>query len=168
MVDPWELLLHHSYTGAPGVIFDQSPSRRNHGRSINLDASDFSLDGAGSGTGSVRLRQNSAVRVVPSESWDKLTAVRCEFVGKYRNAGGTLIDAENFRFSVHHGVPSYSYNAAYGGSGEGVGPVGSPGTAPAIPADSWVTVGLIYGAIQGSGFFYTGSCSRTSSHSDMP
>ncbi len=35
--EPWELILHHTYSGTPGAIFDHSPGRGAHGVGVGLD-----------------------------------------------------------------------------------------------------------------------------------
>ena len=55
MADPWELVLHHTYAGTPGVILDHSPSRRSHGQPVNLTEADFLTDGVRPGSGAVRF-----------------------------------------------------------------------------------------------------------------
>ncbi|MEO6396452.1 MAG: LamG-like jellyroll fold domain-containing protein [Devosia sp.] len=159
MIEPWELLLHHSYAGSPGVIFDRSPGRTGHGTAVHLSDSDFLPDGAATGSGAIALHPGSAVDVRPTSPWSSLDAIRCEFVCSCDSTGGggTLIDAGSFKFGVTQGTPSLDYGLASGGSGTRFGPVSSEGT-PAIPFNQWVTVGFVYdGVIGASGFILNGT-----------
>jgi hypothetical protein len=46
MAELWELILHHSYTGTPGVVFDQSPRRGSHGVAVGgVDKKSHELQG---------------------------------------------------------------------------------------------------------------------------
>lgn len=95
MIEPWELILHHSYSGTPGVAFDHSPRHAAHGRAVDLDAADFNLDGRTDGSGAVRFRRTGRIAVAPTGGFDHLGALSAEVVFQYRgaNAGGQLISA---------------------------------------------------------------------------
>ena len=149
MIDQWELLLHHTYTGTPGVIFDQSPGGGSHGVAVNLSAGDFLPDGASSGSGAIAFKSGSMVSVLPTEPWMGLSAVRCEIICSRDVArGGTLIDAGSFSFQVaDDGGPDLSYGFAGGGEGGNEGPHGG---APAVPLNTWVTVRFTYNDVTGS------------------
>ena len=67
MADPWELILHHTYTGTPGVVCDQSPGRGSHGVAVNLADSDFLVNGISAGSGAVTFHPGSSVRVSGSK-----------------------------------------------------------------------------------------------------
>lgn len=88
MLDPWELILHHTYSGTPGVIFDHSPKHGSHGTLVELTPGDFVLDGATSGSGAFRGRRNGYVAVTPSYGWDRLGAIRIEVTFKCDTAEG--------------------------------------------------------------------------------
>ena len=49
MAEAWELILHHTYAGTPGVIFDHSPTHRSHGQPVNLADADRRFGTCGSG-----------------------------------------------------------------------------------------------------------------------
>ena len=49
MADPWELILHHTYRGAPGLVYDSSPRQGSHG--VAVGAVKFHTDGASPDTG---------------------------------------------------------------------------------------------------------------------
>ena len=73
MAEAWELVLHHTYAGTPGVIFDHSPSRRSHGQPVNLIDADFLTDGATTGSGAINFHSGtSMIRVPSSASWRPL------------------------------------------------------------------------------------------------
>jgi len=150
MIEPWELLLHHSYSGTPGVIFDDSPKRRNHGKAVGLAPADFHADGADSGSGAVRFHDRGLVRVVPSEVWNGLSVVRCEIICRCdQNGGGCLIDGESFKFTLDNGAGDLAFALANGASGDLFGPVSSNQN-PAVPFNSWLTLSFFYDGIMGS------------------
>ena len=78
MADPWELILHHTYRGTPGVIYDRSPGHGSHG--IALGDVQFHNDGAAPGSGAIAIagEQSSKIHVDGGTGWDRLGAVRCE------------------------------------------------------------------------------------------
>lgn len=153
-IDPWELLLHHNYAGTPGVIFDQSPGRKSHGRAVNLSEGDFLRDGATSGSGAIAFRPDSAVKVAPATPWNKLTALRCEIVCSCDTVGGggMLLDAGTLRISVDGGTPTVEHETAAGIFGMSFGPVFSSGE-PAIPYNQWVTLDFFYDGLAGDSAF---------------
>jgi len=155
MIDPWELLLHHSYAGTPGVIFDDSPGRKSHGRAVDLTASDFWKDGAGAGSGAVAIkRPDSRVSVTPVGGWHQLSGIKCEFVCRWESGGpaGMLIDGGSFTFSINgSGTPNFTYSIVGDKSGVAFGPVSGDGT-PAVPPDQWVTIGFVCAAYDGISF----------------
>ncbi|HEY9266360.1 MAG TPA: hypothetical protein VIQ11_17320, partial [Mycobacterium sp.] len=89
MLDPWELILHHSYSGSPGVAFDHSPGRASHGRGVDLDPSDFVLDGQSAGSGAVRSRRRGRIAVTPTANWGQLSALSIELVFRRERADGS-------------------------------------------------------------------------------
>jgi hypothetical protein len=80
MADPWELILCHTYTGTPGVVYDQSPARGSHGVAVNLADSDFRTDGISTGSGAVAFHPNTTIRVAASKTWSPLGGLRGEVV----------------------------------------------------------------------------------------
>jgi hypothetical protein len=83
MADPWELILHHTYTGTPGVIFDQSPGRGGHGAAVGLSSSDFLTDGASAGSGAIDFSSSGNIgklRVVAPKKWRPLNGIRVELL----------------------------------------------------------------------------------------
>jgi len=168
MIEPWELLLHHSYSGTPGVIFDDSPKRRNHGRAVGLNPADYQADGLSSGSGAIRFHNNGMVRVVPSEVWDGLSVVRCEIVCWCdAGGGGVLVDGGSFKFWLLDGAPSFQYELANTGSGKAFGPVSSDGTPP-VPFNQWVTMSFFFDGIIGNSSYSLGSTPLTQFDSGQP
>ena len=168
MIEPWELLLHHSYSGTPGVIFDDSPKRRNHGRAVGLNPADSQADGLSSGSGAIRFHNNGMVRVVPSEVWDGLSVVRCEIVCWCdAGGGGVLVDGGSFKFWLLDGAPSFQYELANTGSGKAFGPVSSDGTPP-VPLNQWVTMSFFFDGIIGNSSYSLGSTPLTQFDSGQP
>lgn len=88
MIEPWELILHHTYTGTPGVVFDHSPGRGSHGTAVGLESGDFVLDGFANGSGAVRFRRNGLISVAPTSGWDRLGAFRAEVTFRCDRPGG--------------------------------------------------------------------------------
>ncbi|GEM_PF-2785098 len=104
--EPWELILHHTYSGTPGVIFDHSPGRGAHGVGVGLDPGDFLLDGATAGSGAVRFFRRKAIRVTPTRGWDHLGAFRADvtFKAEVAKAAGRLFTGEqNFFGALFNG-----------------------------------------------------------------
>jgi len=89
MIPPWELILHHSYSGTPGVAFDHSPGHASHGRGVDLDPSDFILDGQSAGSGAVRIRRRGRIAVAPTDNWGQLSALCVELVFRRERADGS-------------------------------------------------------------------------------
>lgn len=144
MIEPWELILHHTYSGVPGVIFDQSPTRTSHGIAVNLGPDAFHADGATSGSGAITFPRNGYIQVPAStEVWAPLGGIRIEIVCRCETVqgGGTLIDGGSFRFNLRGGFFSGEFTAAPGGGAFTSG--GSPGLQP-VPDNAWVTVELLY------------------------
>lgn len=139
----WELILHHSYRGAPGVIFDQSPGRGSHGVAVNMFDGNFEIDGATLGSGAVRFEVNSRIRVIPKAGWDRLGGIRVEATCNLRPGGsnGILIDGESFTL----GLAGRRIVATFARAG-GVAsvyrsrPVDPTGEIP----EGWITVGVIH------------------------
>jgi Concanavalin A-like lectin/glucanases superfamily len=100
VIEPWELILHHTYAGTPGVVFDHSPGRSSHGMAAGLDPSDFVLDGYANGSGAVRFHGRGMVRVDPTGGWDRLGAFRAEIVFRLNpgDLGGHFLNARPLSF----------------------------------------------------------------------
>jgi hypothetical protein len=152
MADPWELVLHHTYSGTPGVIFDQSPSRRSHGQPVGLSDADFLTDGAAPGSGAVRFHSaTNVIRVPASQSWAPMGGVRIEMVCSTDmvSNGGTLVTGDSFDFrATGNGYFSGEFaSTSGGGSGFGEG-----GLDPRpVPSGEWMTLGLLYQPLPASG-----------------
>lgn len=118
MLEPWELILHHTYSGTPGVIFDHSPGRGSPGAGVGLDPSDFLLDGSAAGSGAVRFFRRKAISVTPTRGWDHLGAFRAEVVFKAEvdKAAGRLFTGEkNFFGALFNGdVIDFSFRTTSG------------------------------------------------------
>lgn len=144
MAESWELVLHHTYGGAAGVIFDHSPTRRSHGQPVDLAAADFLTDGATPGSGAVRLHSGSSmIRVPSSDSWNPLGGVRIELTCETAmiRAGGPLITADSFAFGTGSGFFHGEFAQTHGGSSQ----VNEGGSDPRpLPSDTWMTLALQY------------------------
>jgi hypothetical protein len=138
MADPWELILHHTYTGTPGVVCDQSPGRGSHGVAVNLADSDFLVNGVAAGSGAVTFHPGSSIRVSSSNSWRPLGGIRGEFVCNLDSSVGqnTLIDGGSFRVAQ---LSPGSYGAWFTSAAEHYGIFGS---APFVPTGRWITLGF--------------------------
>jgi hypothetical protein len=145
MADPWELVLHHTYSGTPGVIFDQSPSRRSPGQPVGLSDADFLTDGAAPGSGAVRFHSASnMIRIPASQSWAPMGGVRIEMVCSTDlvRTGGTLVTGDSFDFRANgDGYFSGQFGEVSGGS-SGFSEGGSDPRP--VPAGDWMTLGLQY------------------------
>jgi hypothetical protein len=157
MSDPWELLLHHSYTGTPGVIFDQSPGRKNHGLGKGLQQSDYLADGASSRSGAVQFRPGSIVDIQPEEPWDPIQVLRAEIVCRWDEpARGVLFDAGTYSFSIVHEALRFDVKVDGGSIGHSMTEP-DPGNKPAIPLQQWTTLGVFFDFVTGfSGFTIDG------------
>lgn len=145
MIQQWELILHHSYSGIPGVIFDQSPSRTSHGVAVNLTPDAFHADGATTGSGAVTFPRDGYIQVPTSpKTWAPLGAIRVEILCRCETAGGggTLIDAGSFSLSVVGGFFHGDYAADPGSGSFNSG--ASPGVPGPVPDNQWATVGMLY------------------------
>jgi hypothetical protein len=152
--NPWELILHHSYTGTPGVIFDQSPRRGSHGTAVNLPDSAFSVDGAEPGSGAVSFEGGGSILVRASESWRPLGAIRTEVRlrrNQVRFSFDTIYDAGSFNlvirgeniFAFFSGTESHHFSLR------------SPGDFVA-PAGEWITITIIYDGISTAQLYVNG------------
>lgn len=100
MLEPWELILHHSYSGSPGAAFDHSPGQASHGRGVDLDPSDFVRDGQFAGSGAVRARRRGRISVKPTANWGQLSALSVEIVFRREDPDGSghLLNADGSFF----------------------------------------------------------------------
>ncbi len=139
MADPWELILHHTYTGTPGVVCDQSPGRGSHGVAVNLADSDFLVNGISAGSGAVTFHPGSSVRVSGSKSWHPVGGIRGEFVCNLDSPVGqnTLVDGDSFRVAQ---LSNGGFGAWFKSSAEHYGIFGS---APFVPTGQWITLGFL-------------------------
>ena len=145
MADPWELILHHAYTGTPGVIFDQSPGRGSHGVAVNLPDSDFLSNGAQPGSGAVNLQRNSVIRVPVTKNWSPLGGVRAEVVCIRDGAAraDVLIQCDSFSFALRGDVlgawfSSYPHFSEIWSSYHAIDP------AFTVPTGQWMTLGFLH------------------------
>jgi len=157
MSDPWELLLHHSYAGSPGVIFDDSPKRQNHGRGRGLQATDYMADGKGQRSGAVQFRPGTIVDVGADEPWDPIQVLKAEIVCKWDEPiRGVLFDAGTYSFSIVHEALRFDVRVDGVGIGHSMTEP-DPGDPPAIPLNKWTTLGVFFDFITGfSGFTIDG------------
>jgi hypothetical protein len=153
MADPWELILHHSYTGTPGVIFDQSPARGSHGVGVGLTDDDFHVDGATVGSGAVSFGPGKRIRVPITSSWRPCIGVKVEVVCICdESTGGTLIDGPGFTFEIHNGVMTSSFATLSGGGG-GQTTLNTPAR---VPVGEWATVAWMWDGFTSSSFSLNG------------
>jgi Concanavalin A-like lectin/glucanases superfamily len=147
MVDPWELILHHSYTGTPGVIFDQSPGRGSHGTAVGFTDDDFLVDGQTQGSGAIRCGPGKRIRVPVTPFWRPCTGVRIEVLCICDgSAEGTLINGPNFSFGINRdGQMSTSFEFASGGGGMF--------TDATVPVGHWVTLAWMWDGLMSEGFW---------------
>jgi hypothetical protein len=139
---PWELVLDHSYTGLPGVVFDQSPARAGHGIADGIAESDFLLDGAAPRSGAVRMRGGTrSIRadLGPHSAISGGVAIDMVCSREALEQEGTLIESEVFTVEVYPARTFQGWFLTEGGSqgfGETV-PFGSP-------LNDWNTVSVLY------------------------
>jgi Concanavalin A-like lectin/glucanases superfamily len=146
VADPWELILHHSYTGTPGVVFDDSPGRDSHGVLVNLTPADFLTDGQSPGSGAVSfLHPRSRIRVEVGKSWNPLGGVRGEVVCLLEIAKSTdvIVDGGSFWFAVRNGALRAWFNAQphqyqVDSRVNGFDPSFT------VPVGQWMTLGFLY------------------------
>ncbi|KUI34708.1 hypothetical protein AU195_09315 [Mycobacterium sp. IS-1496] len=149
MVDAWELILHHTYTGTPGVVFDHSPRRGSHGTAVNLADADFHTDGRTHGSGAVSFHPDAKV-VVPAEAgWNPLSGVRGEVTCRFDTATGidVLIDAKSFYFYRRSGELGCWFDESphqYTDITTGLNGLGPP---VSIPVGQWVRLGFLHDGV---------------------
>jgi hypothetical protein len=154
MTAAWELVLHHTYTGTPRVIFDDSPRRQCHGVAINLADGDFLADGATRGSGAVRFHPTSMVRVPATQVLNEASSVRVEvtFVCDAIE-GGPLVVGDSFGFGIENGHISAGWSDVAGSAGGYT----SDSTGPPVPVGQWLTAGYFYDGVLNHGFTRDGS-----------
>jgi hypothetical protein len=153
MIEPWELILHHTYTGTPGVVFDHSPGRGSHGSAVGLEAGDFVVDGHSDGSGAVRFRRNGFVSVSPTRSWDRLGAFHAELIFRCDDPDHTsrLLDARPLSFfaEVSGGSVEFGFKTNDGAPGSFLGWQRFSVTFDDVGVDprKWTTAGVLYDGI---------------------
>jgi hypothetical protein len=144
MADPWELILHHSYAGTPGVISDLSPTRRSPGRAVDIEDNAFLKNGATPGSGAIEFRSaTNMIRVPRSASWTTIGGLRAEIVCStdiVRN-GGYLFDGGTFNlYTDGENHWAGEYLTIDGGQNN----FGMGGASPPLPASEWITISYDY------------------------
>jgi concanavalin A-like lectin/glucanase superfamily protein len=153
MAELWELVLHHSYSGTPGVIFDQSPARACHGRGIGLSDDDFVADGVDVGTGAVRLGTDKAIRVEDSKIWHPCRGVMVEMViFREDSSEATLVDGLSYGFGV---ADDYLWSG-YGWANGGGGGTNTHLEAIRVPVGEWITLRWSYDGMFNQFFWVNG------------
>lgn len=159
MADPWELILHHTYAGTPGVIFDQSPGRGSHGVTVDIADTDFLTDGISPGSGAVKFGTGSRIRVRATRNWSQLSGLRGEIVCLLDEPAGinALLDTDTFRFYVrtgHLGAWFSAYPHQYAqidhhsdGFDQGF----------TVPAGQWMTLGFLHDGVSTMELHYNGA-----------
>jgi hypothetical protein len=165
----WELILHHTYSGTPGVVYDSSPRHGSHGQlQDGLAGSDFVPDGASPGSGAVGFPKTGSTVggsiQVPtiSDSWAPLEGIYCEIICLFDApvalaGGGNLLSTEFFTLGVGDftgealppGVAAWvEFHPDPGDPAWTVRvPVGdNPWLRGVVPfsANEWVTLGFLY------------------------
>jgi hypothetical protein len=75
----WELICHHTYSGTPGVVYDQSPNHYSHGQALGIGATNFVKDGKAPGSGALRIREDGQrIWIPPGPGWWPLGGLRVE------------------------------------------------------------------------------------------
>jgi hypothetical protein len=108
MAETWELICHHTYQGIPGVVVDTSPAGASYGRAIGLNDSDFLVDGAAPGSGSVQFYKNGSIFVhADTAAWQSIVGIKGEVILRYRGPRTHTVDDVDFyvidsdAFKVH-------------------------------------------------------------------
>lgn len=149
MADSWELILHHTYRGTPGVIFDHSPRRGSHGTAVNLADADFHADGKTLGSGAVSFHSGAKVLIPPTAGWNPLTGVRGEVVCRFDTAAGidVLIDARSFYFYRRSGALGCWFDESphqYTDITTDLNGIGPPAS---LPVGRWVRLGFLHDGV---------------------
>jgi hypothetical protein len=153
-VEPWKLICHHTYAGTPGVVYDVSPDHQNHAGVVDIHDADFLREGAGDGSGSVRLRtQNARIGIPRNPSWQPLDAMRGEVTVLLETpqpawaSVSRLLDADSFRLDVRSGglVAWFrghpARHAEVSTHSDGLDPTFQ------LPLDRWITVGFLHDGV---------------------
>jgi len=155
MADPWELILHHTYSGTPGVVYDQSPGRGSHGVAVGLADSDFLTDGIATGSGAISFESGGRIRVPATKTWSPLSGVRVEVVCFRNFLAGSLdyaMEAGAFRIiirgdlllaNIDSGSTHYSLRH-YG-----------------TPAQEWMTIAFVYDGVSTAELYFNGTTVAT-------
>jgi Concanavalin A-like lectin/glucanases superfamily len=154
MAGPWELICHHTYSGTPGVVYDQSPGHGSHGEALGLGATEFTSDGAQPGSGAVRIRNDfHQVQIPQSPFWSQLEGLRADVtvrlesqtagLGLHADGGWRwlLSSPSCFQFAVIGQRLVASFNH---GPGAPTQDRVSTDAAVKVPYDRWVTLGFVH------------------------
>ena len=145
MADPWELILHYSFAGTPGVIHDLSPSRRSPGRAVGIGDGSFLRNGATPGSGAIEFSSaTNMIRVPGSASWATIGGLRAEIICStdiVRN-GGYIFDGGNFNLYATGGNKwAGEYLTVDGGANTFA--MGGVSPQP-VPTSEWTTISYVY------------------------
>jgi hypothetical protein len=149
MVDSWELILHHTYRGTPGVIFDQSPRRGSHGTAVDLADADFHTDGAALGSGAVSFHPGAKILVPAKAGWNPLSAVRAEVTCRFDTAAGidVLLDAKSFYFYRRSGALGCWFDESPHQYTDITTDLNGLGPPVDIPVGQWVRLGVLHDGV---------------------
>ena len=167
MLEPWELILHHSYSGTPGVAFDHSPGRGGHGRGVDLDPSDFVVDGQSAGSGAVRARDRGRISVTPTANFGQLSALSVEIVFRRERPDGSghLINADRSFFVglFSDGRLDLGVFTKWHTPGSDLGLLRHSVTLSDYGVDqmSWVRAGYVYDGVSTVGVYLNGELVKT-------
>ncbi|WP_249154900.1 LamG domain-containing protein [Gordonia polyisoprenivorans] len=142
MADPWEQILHHTFSGTPGVIADLSPARRYPGVPQQITLNQYLRDGTAPGSGVIDFRGGGVVTArLPGVN--PLRGLRVEVtVAGEAHADGYLVAGDGFSLTVGSGYLNLYLR--------GTGPVPSDllHVAPFRPSpDRWNTVGFLHDGV---------------------
>jgi hypothetical protein len=168
MAETWELILHHTYDGTPGLIVDRSPNRGSHGVVVKLGDADFLADGAGQGTGAIRFPVDDdgepygKIQVEGSEaSWSPLEALRCQITCMFEPPAPakfeTLLKAEGFSFyTMDWGGFGATFDDAAGHRTRVRAESEDIPTPGGLPDNQWLTLGFDYDGVSLATVSYNG------------
>ncbi|KWX23475.1 hypothetical protein AFM11_14435 [Mycolicibacterium wolinskyi] len=146
MADSWEVILHHTYRGAPGVVYDSSPIKGAHG--VAVGGVKFHPDGQGPDSGSISFRNAaSCIHVEATKGWDTLGALKIETVCRFglaarRGHFQSLIRyRDRFLLGVYGSNPNtrtvHILASVHTGTPQRFGIL-----SPRLPVDEWLTLGV--------------------------
>ena len=149
MVDSWELILHHTYMGTPGVIFDHSPRRGSHGTAVNLADADFHTDGGTYGSGAVSFHPGAKILVPAKAGWNPLSGIRAEVTCRFDTAAGidVLIDAKSFYFYRRSGALGCWFDESPNQYTDITTDLNGVGPPVSIPVGEWVRLGVMHDGV---------------------